>query len=150
MSKPEWSQGTFTPENPKKCMNQDTIEYRSSWEARFCSYLDQNPAVIKWGYELIKIPYRFDIDGKVHNYTPDFYFEVNDASGTLKKYIVEIKPKHQVEKPVMPKKKSEKSMKNYMYEANAYVKNQNKWTYAERYCKSNGFIFKILSKDKLF
>jgi len=50
----------------------------------------------------------------------------------------------------MPKRQSQKSMKNFMYEAKQYIKNQNKWVYAQNYCNANGLIFKILNKDNLF
>lgn len=146
----EWYQGTFVPSNPSKCINKMPIEYRSSWECRFCNWLDQNPSVIKWGFEVISIRYRFDIDGQVHNYIVDFYAEIVNKNNHVDKYLIEIKPKKQTEKPVMPKRQSAKSMKNYLYEAREYIKNQNKWAYAQNYCKANGMIFKLLSQDTLF
>jgi hypothetical protein len=113
-------------------------------------WLDANPSVKKYGYEVVTIPYRFDVDGQVHHYIIDFYAEIVDNNNHIDKYLIEIKPKKQTEKPVMPKRQSAKSMKNYLYEAREYIKNQNKWAYAQNYCRANGLIFKILNKDNLF
>lgn len=145
-----WYQGTFTPTNPDKWINKDKISFRSSWECRFCNWLDQNPAVKKCGFEVVTIPYRFEIDGKIHKYTIDFYAEILNNNNVLDKYLIEIKPKHQSVEPIMPKRKSAKSMKNFLYEAKQYIRNQNKWKYAEQYCKANGFNWKVLNENKLF
>jgi len=148
--KGEWYQGVFVPEHTEKCINKTTINYRSSWENRFCHWLDQNQSVLKWGYEIISIPYRYDIDGRVHKYIVDFYAEIMNRDGKVEKYLIEVKPKKQGMKPTMPKRKSIKSMKNYFYESHAYIKNQNKWAYAQSYCNSNGMTFKIVNKENLF
>lgn len=148
--KNSWYQGVFIPQHPEKCINKNTIEYRSSWESRFCNWLDQNSSVIRWGYEVVSIPYRYDIDGRNHTYIVDFYAEILNKNNHIDKYLIEIKPKNQGEKPSMPKKKSMKSMKNYFYEAHNYIKNQNKWTSAQSFCQANGMIFKVLTKENLF
>ncbi len=145
-----WYQGVFIPQHPEKCINKNTIEYRSSWEKRFLCWLDSNPSVKKYGYEVVSIPYRYDVDGRVHTYIVDFYAEILNRDNKIDKYLIEIKPKNQGEKPLMPKKKSMKSMKNYFYEAHNYIKNQNKWTSAQSFCQANGMTFKILTKENLF
>jgi hypothetical protein len=150
MAKSEWYQGTFIPQHPEKCINKTAIEYRSSWEKRFLCWLDENPSVKKYGYEVVTIPYRFDVDGKMHKYICDFYAEILNRDNRIDKYLIEIKPKHQTEKPVMPKKKSQKSMRGYIYESHQYIKNQNKWAYARNFCQQNGMTFKLLNKDNLF
>ena len=148
--KGEWYQGVFNPTNTEKCINQTIINYRSSWEKRFLCWLDVNPSVIKYGYEVITIPYRYEVDNKTHQYIIDFYAEIMTKDNKLEKYLIEVKPKKQGMKPVMPKRKSAKSMKNYVYEAHTYIKNQNKWQYADSYCRQNGMTFKILTKENLF
>lgn len=149
MAKGEWYQGVFTPEHPEKCINKTTINYRSSWEKRFCSFLDQSPHCKKWGYEVVTLKYVFQIDSKIHKYIVDFYAEMVNSDNKIDKYLIEIKPKHQSIEPVMPKRKSAKSMKNFMYEAKQYIKNKNKWMYAENFCKANGMTFKILNENTL-
>ena len=119
-NKQDWYQGAFVPKNTNKCINKTAIQYRSSWECRFCNWLDQNQSVQKWGYEVVSIPYRYDVDGRVHTYIVDFYAEILNRDNKIDKYLIEIKPKNQGEKPLMPKKKSMKSMKNYFYEAHNF------------------------------
>lgn len=150
MNKNEWYQGTFVPKNPTKCINKLAIQYRSSWENRFCNWLDQNQAVRKWGFEVITLPYRSELDGRVHNYIVDFYAEIVNINNQVDKYLIEIKPKHQAEKPMMPKRQSAKSVKNYIYEAREFVRNQCKWQAAQNFCMANGMTFKVLNKDNLF
>ena len=50
-------------------------------------------------WEVIIIPYRSPVDGKVHRYFPDFYIKVTESMGYTKKYIIEIKPKKQTAPP---------------------------------------------------
>lgn len=150
MVKSEWYHGTFVPTNPAKCINKMAIQFRSSWESRFCHWLDQNTSVRKWGFEVVTIPYRYDVDGRVHTYIVDFYAEIVNRDNKVDKYLIEIKPKKQGEKPTMPKNKTMKSMKNYLYESYTYIRNQNKWQAAQAYCQANGMTFKVLNKDNLF
>lgn len=145
-----WYQGTFNPAHPEKCINKTAISYRSAWEKRFLSWLDDNPAVKKYGYEVITIPYRYAIDGRMHNYIVDFYAEILNRNNDVDKYLIEVKPKKQGEKPTMPKHKTMKSMKNYMYEAHQFIRNTNKWDAARNFCASNGLQFKVLTKENLF
>jgi len=148
--KGEWYQGVFVPEHPDKCINKTEINFRSAWEKRFLFWLDTNPSVIKYGYEVITIPYRYDVDGKIHRYMVDFYAEIMTKDKKLERYLIEVKPKRQGQKPTMPKRKSAKSIKNYLYEARSYIKNKNKWESAQAFCKQNGMTFKILNEDNLF
>jgi hypothetical protein len=144
-----WYQGEYIPDFPEKCLNKGTIQYRSSWEKRMLHFLDHQPNCIKYGYEIIKIPYHSEVDGRMHEYIVDFYAVMKEVKGTVKKYLIEIKPDDQTKRPVMPKKRSEKSMKNFLYEARQYIINQNKWKYAQSYCNQNGFIFKLITQKSL-
>jgi hypothetical protein len=46
------------------------ISYRSGWELVVAQTLDENPDVVSYEYESLKIPYK--MAGKVHYYFPDF------------------------------------------------------------------------------
>lgn len=148
--KSEWYQGNFTPTHPEKCINKTTIKFRSSYEKRFLTFLDLSPSVLLYGYEVVQIPYLFEIDNRVHRYIIDFYMVVKNKDGVVTKYLVELKPKHQTVEPKQPKKKSAKAMKNFMYSAKEYIKNKNKWDAAESYCKKNNIQWKILNETNLF
>ena len=109
-----------------------------------CKYLDLNENVINWGSEELKIPYYSPVDKKWHNYYPDFLTKIKDKEGTVKTYLIEVKPKKQTK---MPKKSNKKS---YMKEMCRYTINKCKWEAAEKLCEDNGWIFKILTEDNLF
>jgi hypothetical protein len=145
-----WYSGYYQIVNKEKYIGTKPPMYRSSWEARVCKFLDENVNVIRWGFEVITIPYKFDIDGRVHNYITDFYAEIKDKQGKITKYILEIKPQKQTVKPIPPKINNGKAMKRYMYEARQYVMNQNKWQAVTSYCNSSGITFKILTESNIF
>ena len=92
--------GKYTPTNPRKYTgNPSNIIYRSLWERKFMVYCDANNKIIEWGSEEIIIPYLSPWDGRVHRYFPDFYIKVKQSNGTLKKFIIEVKPKKQTKPP---------------------------------------------------
>ena len=124
--------------------NSDNIICRSSWERKFCKYLDQNNTIIRWCSEELTIPYVSTIDKKMHQYYPDFLFEA-EKDGTIETYVIEIIPKKQTIKP-LPKK----NKKMYLNECILYETNSCKWKAAEIFCKERGWIFKILTEDNLF
>ena len=64
---------------------------------------------------------------------------------TIKRYIIEIKPKKQTVEPKMKKRKT----KGYIYEVYEYAKNQAKWKAAEEFCKDRMWEFKVLTEDEL-
>jgi hypothetical protein len=137
--------GKYKPTFPKKYKGDPTnIIYRSLWERKFCKYCDLNENVLEWGSEEIALPYRSPLDDKIHRYFPDFYIKVNE-SGTIKKYLIEIKPKKQTIKPNIPKRQT----KGYLYEVFEYAKNQAKWEAAEEFCKDRNWQFKVLTEDDL-
>lgn len=149
----KFDQGNFSPKNPEKCVNSKKgkpIIYRSNWEKRFMVFCDMNTNVVSWGSELFEIPYIYEIDNKLHRYYPDFYLEMKNSDGKIAKYLIEIKPKKQMSKPNPPKRKTEKSTKNYNYAICEYVKNNNKWKYARMFCETRDIKFKILNEDILF
>ncbi len=138
--------GKYKPSFPEKYKGDPTnIIYRSLWERKFMRYCDLNQTILEWGSEEIALPYRSPVDGKVHRYFPDFYIKVKESTGTIKKYLIEIKPKKQTIPPAKPKRQT----KGYLYEAFEYAKNQAKWAAAKDYCKDRLWEFKVLTEDDL-
>ena len=83
--------GTYKPINPKKYRgNPNQVVYRSLWERKLMVYCDKNDAILEWGSEEVIIPYLSPWDGKLHRYFPDFYMKVKQASGSIKKFIIEV------------------------------------------------------------
>ena len=139
-------QGIFTPQNPKKYRGNPTqIIYRSSWERKFMDYCDKKDSIIEWSSESTIIPYRYDVDGKLHRYFIDFKIVVEDKEGKKQVYLVEIKPKKKTIPPKEPKRKT----KTYIFESMHYIKNQNKWTAARKYASDRGWKFVILTETDL-
>ena len=138
--------GKFQPKNTQKYVGNPTnIVYRSLWERKFMIYCDTNENVLEWGSEELTIPYRSPVDGKIHRYFPDFYIKVKEPDGSIKKYLIEIKP----HKQTMPPKKPQRQTKGYIYEVYEYAKNQSKWEAATEYCKDRGWTFKVLTENEL-
>ena len=138
--------GTYKPVNPKKYRgNPNQVIYRSLWERKLMVYCDNNDAVLEWGSEEVIIPYLSPWDGKLHRYFPDFYIKVKEPDGSIKKYLIEIKPHKQTMPPPKPKRQT----KGYIYEAYEYAKNQSKWEAAREYCKDRGWIFKVITEYEL-
>ena len=109
-------------------------------------YCDTNENILEWFSEEIAVPYRSPIDNKIHRYFPDFYIKVKESNGSIKKYIIEIKPKKQTLEPIPQKRKT----KGYIYEVYEYAKNQAKWNAAKEWCADRGYEFKVLTEDNLF
>ena len=139
--------GKYQPSFPKKYKGDPTnIVYRSLWERTFMKYCDTNENILEWFSEEIAVPYRSPIDNKIHRYFPDFYIKVKESNGSIKKYIIEIKPKKQTIEPQVQKRKT----KGYIYEVYEYAKNQAKWEAAKEWCADRGYEFKVLTEDNLF
>ena len=139
-------QGVFSPKNPKKYRGDPTkVIYRSSWERKFMNYCDSKDSIVEWSSETTIIPYKYDIDGKMHRYYIDFKIVVQEKNNTTKTYLVEIKPSKQTKPPKQPKRKT----KSHLYESVQYVKNQTKWEAAKKYADVRGWKFIILTENDL-
>jgi hypothetical protein len=121
------------------------IIYRSLWERKFMVYCDLNENVIEWSNEEMFVWYRSPVDGKPHRYFPDFLIKVKESDGSIKKYMIEVKPKHQTSPPPKPQRQTKK----YLYEAYEYAKNQAKWAAAREWCEDRGYEFKVLTEKEL-
>jgi len=134
--------GRFSPKNPKKYLGDPTnIWYRSLWERRVMTHLDDSVSVLKWSSEEIVIPYLSPVDGRWHRYFPDFYVQTDKGS-----MILEVKPLSQ---SVAPKPRKTKSHK-YLTEVMQFGVNQAKWKAAEEYCKDRKWKFKVVTEQEIF
>ena len=138
--------GKFRPKVPKKYRGDYTnIIYRSSWELKFMKYCDTNKNILEWGSEEFFIPYMSPIDNRVHRYFPDFYIKVQENTGRIKRYLIEVKPLKQTMKPKKPKRQT----KNYIREVYEYAKNQAKWKAATEFCEDRMWEFKVMTENEL-
>lgn len=138
--------GKYKLKNPEKYNgNPLNVIYRSLWERKYMVYCDTNDSILEWSSEEIVLPYRSPLDKKIHKYYPDFLVKEKLTDGSIKKYLIEIKPKKQTVPPSIPKRKT----KGYIFEAMEYTKNQSKWEVAREWCADRGYEFKILTEDDL-
>jgi hypothetical protein len=139
--------GKFSPKNPNKYKGDPTnIIWRSLWEKRVMTYLDDNSNVIEWSSEEVIVPYISPVDNRRHRYFPDFLIKVKQANGNIKTMLLEVKPKQQTKEPKVQKRKS----KQYITEVTTWAVNQAKWKYAKEYCLDRGWEFKILTEEEIF
>ena len=138
--------GKFKPAFPEKYVGDPTnIIYRSLWELKFLKYCDTNVNILEYASEELAIPYRSPVDGRIHRYFPDAYIKVKEPDGSIKKYLIEIKPHCQTLPPVQKNRKT----KSLIYQQAEYVKNQAKWTAAAAFAKNKGMVFTILTEKHL-
>ena len=134
----------FKPSHPEKYIGDvNNIICRSSWERHFCNWCDNRDNVLRWASEEVAIKYYWN--GKVRNYYPDYLVEFIDTDGSIKKQIVEVKPKKQCSKPEVPKRIT----KSFLYEAAMWEQNQAKWRAATEFALDNGITFRVITEDEL-
>ena len=142
----KYHQGRYHPKNPKKYLGDpNNIIYRSSWELEFLRWCDKTANVLEYASEEFSIPYLSPKDNRVHRYYPDFLIKVKEDNGSIKKYVIEIKPKRQTQPP----KQGARVTKSYINEVTNYAVNQAKWKSARNFCKDNLLEFKIITEDEL-
>jgi len=119
----------------------DKVVYRSSWEKHAFEWCDRRSDIKHWSSEEVIIPYYYAVDKRGHRYFPDL--KITFKSG--KTILVEIKPDKETAPPVKPSRKT----KRYLEESMTYVKNQNKWDAARKYCKDRKWTFEIWTEHTL-
>lgn len=132
-----YKQGYINPKSCKKLIpgtSAEKIIYRSSYELKFITWLENNSNVKFWGSECFYIPYMF-VDGTTHKYYPDYFVEMTDGT----KLVVEIKPYNQTQKPI----------NENCWAAKEYTRNKCKWAAAIEFCKNKGYRFKILTEKTI-
>jgi hypothetical protein len=138
--------GKYKPSFPDKYHGDVTsIIYRSLWERKFMVYCDTNDSVLEWSSEETIVRYYDSISKKIRRYFPDFLIKVKESDGSIKKYMIEIKPSKQTIPPAKPKRQT----KRYISEVYEYVRNQAKWEAAREWCADRGYEFKVLTETEL-
>lgn len=111
------------------------IVFRSKLEYKFALIFDNSPMIQEWQYECTMIPYVFSIDKKVHSYIMDFTIKMTDGTTML----VEVKPKSKLYKETQYDQDDKLD----------YIKNQDKWSAAKKYCEQRKFKFRIMTEKDL-
>ena len=77
---------------------------------KFFRWADLNENILAWGSENIIIPYVNPLDDKVHRYFVDNFIVFKDKDGNNNKFLIEIKPSKQTQRPVKTKYKKQKTI----------------------------------------
>ncbi len=148
-----YKSGEYIPINKDKYKGEYPIVCRSSWESKFCLYLDLTPQILKWASEPFEIPYYNAVDKKIHRYYPDFYFEVLQINNELVKYVAEIKPDGFLTKPSKPTTASYKKRVSYNYQLRNYLQIISKKDAAVKWSTEKGYKYVFITENswkKLF
>ena len=136
----KYAQGKYHVKNPEKYMSKRSPSYRSSWEFTFMSFCDNNPAVLNWSSESIKIPYFNPVLGKQTIYVPDFLVVYEDKNSRKHTELVEIKPSTET---------TMESAKSYKDKLMVAI-NMAKWAAADSWCKANNMRFRVITEYDIF
>ena len=159
-----YNQGNYIPKYSEKVMKLNTqggVYFRSSWEKKIMTWLDNNNSITKWGAECLRIPYQMthfengDTKIKEHSYYPDFYYEMRTIDGVLKQIVVEVKPQKEYD---MVLKLTEgslnvpdglKKLKSFEYDLKQAQKNRDKWQTMIKWCNKRGYEFIVITENHL-
>ena len=141
-----YRQGTFKPQHPEKYKGSQPIIFRSGMELKMFQICDSHQSIITWGSESVVVPYVSPVDNKLHRYFIDLVMAVKHNTGTIQKYIVEIKPYRQT---LPPTKSSKKKTSTILYETIQYAKNMSKWESAKEWAAKHGYKFLIVTENEL-
>jgi len=136
----KFMRGKYLVQESAKYVGSKEPTYRSSWELAFMRMCDTHPNITKWASENVKIPYRSPLDGKYHNYVPDFMIQYTDRDGHNHVELIEIKPSTQT------------TLRNARSKGDAIqtAVNAAKWVAAQEWCKRKGIRFKVINEDQIF
>ncbi len=137
-----FAQGIYEIKNPQKYVGLGKPRYRSGWELTFMMFCDNNPNVLQWASESVRIPYRNPLTGKQTIYVPDFMVVYQDKTGKQVAEMVEIKP---------AKETLLENNKRPSQRTRAVIAiNHAKWQAAHHFCKRMGVTFRVITENDLF
>lgn len=158
--------GNYIPKYKDKVLklnNQGGIYYRSSWEKKIITWLDNKPEIVQWGSECLRIPYQMThvnegtMKIKEHSYYPDFFYQIKLSNGSIKSVVAEVKPKADYNDAIMfsegkfdiPQNITLKKLQSLEYRFKMGQKNYEKWQTMIKWCDLKGYDFIIITEDTL-
>ena len=142
----DFKKGIYRPVHSQKFLGKKYPQYRSSWELHFFKWCDCNPNVLEWTSEGVVVPYTSPIDSRTHKYYVDNTLVLKERDQKVK-YLVEIKPYSQTQRPVMRGRKKQSTL---LHEQATYDINQAKWRSAKQWADDHDYKFLILTEKELF
>lgn len=136
----KFATGKYQVKNPEKYIGKRAPTYRSSWEFTFCSFCDNNPAVVNWASEAVQIPYFNPVSGKNTIYVPDFLIVYVDKNQRKHTELVEVKP---LKETTMESAKS-------LRDKYSVAINMAKWAAADAWARANNIRFRVVTEFDIF
>jgi hypothetical protein len=136
----KFAQGVYQVANPQKYVGKREPRYRSGWEHAFMRFCDNNQNILQWASESISIPYRHPLTGKSTIYIPDFLITYRTKDNRMCAEVIEIKPKKQ---SVLESKASARDRA-------VVAVNYAKWDAAQKWCRQQGLVFRVVTEDDIF
>jgi hypothetical protein len=136
----KFANGFYQLLNPEKYVGNGTPHYRSGWEHTVMRMCDNNPSILQWASESIRINYTNPFTNKATIYVPDFFVRYIDANSKVHSEIWEVKPDTQT---TLENARSTKDQA-------AAVLNMYKWQAARAWCNAQGISFRILTEKDIF
>jgi hypothetical protein len=136
---PKFQNGKYTLTNPDKYLGKRVPHYRSGWELAVFRMCDNHPAILGWGSETHRIPYKNPLTGRKTTYVPDLLLVYKDKKGQNHAEMVEIKPSSQ----------TLGEARTQQQKASAVV-NHAKWAAANAWCKQQGMSFRVITEKQIF
>src|SRR5574344_1387886 len=144
-------QGYFKPKHPEKYKGDvNQIIYRSGWEFKFFKFCDENPMVLEYSSEPIGIDYWNSVTKKQAKDWIDGYMKTINKSGTIREWLIEVKPDKYIRPPEAPQRLTEKQTYGYVRHAKMYLINTDKFKAAKAYAKAHNMTFGIITENFLF
>jgi len=137
---PKFHQGKYTVLNQSKYSGSGSPTFRSSWEQTFMQFCDNNPNVMAWASEPVRITYQNPLTGKVTAYVPDFIVVYRDTKGKKNAELIEIKPANQ---------SNPKFARGRAQQAQVAI-NYAKWDAATHWAKKRGMKFRVLNEGDIY
>ena len=133
-------QGYYQPINKAKYIGDKMPVFRSSWEHTVMIMFDNNPNIISWASEPLKIPYRNPFTGRQTVYVPDFLVTYVTADGVQKTELIEVKPSKETFQEEAKSKKSKAAL----------ALNTYKWAAAQAFARQNGIGFRVMTEHNIY
>jgi hypothetical protein len=135
----KFQNGIYPVNNPKKYLGKSMPRYRSGWELAVFRMCDNHPAILGWGSETHRIPYKNPLTGKNTTYVPDLLIVYKDKNGRNHAEMVEIKPSKQT----LGEAKT-------LRDKTAAVINAAKWEAARAWCAAHQMGFRVITENEIF
>ena len=137
---PKFQRGQFVPQQPDKYIGKRAPQYRSGWELAVMRMCDNHPAILGWGSETHRIPYKNPLTGKQTTYVPDFVVVYRDSNGKKNAELIEIKPANQ---------SNPKFARGRAQQAQVAI-NYAKWEAATQWARKRGMKFRVLNEGDIY